>query len=274
MLSYAELNDFEENPIGGTIEPMGESAQQTPQTVAEKLFTARQPTVFIPEQSVDQLTNNRFAYWVIDHANSYVPSLSEPGIREQVVDALKLEAARPLAKKRADALAAKAEKAITDGKLMADGLAEETTTGDTDGAKLTTRESMRFSWMRQSAASPATGFLPGPPELTEVAGLESVGNKFMQVVFEEMNDGQVGVVLNDDESIYYIVQVRNRTPKSDEETNEMRQKFLTSNPFGWMSPLPTLIRGEQLRLNTEWTKKLEETYGLDWTAFEAARDAG
>ena len=273
LQSYAELSDFEENPIGGAIEPMENAFEGNARTVADKLFTSREATPYFPEQAVDQLTSNRFAYWVIDQSKSLVPTLETPGVRAQVVKAWKMDQARPLAEKRAVALAAKADAAVKDGKLMADALGDQTVNGK-DGAQVSIRESARFAWMRQSAA-PGTSFpMQSPPELTEVAGLEGAANGFMRKVFDEMDNNQIGAVVNDSQSIYYVVQVKDRTPVTEDKLTELREKFMSSNPFSWMSPVPMLVRGEQLRLNTEWTRKLEETYGLDWTAVEADRDAG
>ena len=272
-LTYLQFANEEEYPLGSATEPVEDDfSNPNPESIAVKLFNSPNKAVlYNPAQAEDQLTNNRFAYWVIEETDSKVPTFEDDGIREQVVEAWKTIESRPLAKKRAEELKVKVEAALADGKTISDALAEETTTGAKQGVIIAVRNAPRFSWMRRSSASP-NSFMPQPPVMSQVIGVDGAGRDFMRYVFEELNDGDVGVVPNSDFSSYYIVQAINRTPSSEENVAKLREEFMKGSYFNFMSPIAPIVRNEQLLENSKWTKRLEEKYDLDWNKFAAMNE--
>ena len=200
-----------------------------------------------------------------------VPKLADDGIQAQVLEAWKTIESRPLAKKRAEELKARVAAAIADGKTMSDALAKETISGEQEGVIIAVRNAPRFSWMRRSSAA-TNSFMPQPPVMSQVIGVDGAGRDFMKYVFEDLNDGDVGVVSNADFSSYYIVQAINRTPSSEENLTILREQFMQGSYFNFMSPIAPLVRSEHLLENSKWTKRLEEKYDFDWNEFAAMNE--
>ena len=133
FLSQQELIEHSEYKIGTAREPFDPSnfmAQSQPQTVAARLFSGA-TTLFVPEEAQGQFDETRYAFWATGEKEQHVPTLDEPGVREQVEAAVRLKNARPLAEARAKAvaelLAAKfAESSIV---TMAEGIADQSVFG-------------------------------------------------------------------------------------------------------------------------------------------------
>lgn len=268
LVTFEQFIDEEEYPIGGATEPMTDDfSNQNMDSIAVKLFSSSTLT-YIEARAEDQLTNNQFAYWVTEVVEPKVAAFEDEGIREQVVEAWKTIEARPIAKQRADQLLAKVEAAITDGKTMSDALADETIGGKTEGVIIAVRNAPRFSWMRRSPAA-TNSFMPRPPVMSQVIGVDGVDRNFMQYVFEDLKDGEVGVVANGDVSNYYIVQAINRTPASEENLAKLRDQFMRGSYFNFMSPVAPMVYTELLRENSNWTRQLEAKYDFDWNQYAA-----
>ena len=273
LVSYLEFSNAEEYPIGSATEPVTDDfSNPNPDSVAIKLFNSpNRAVLYMPARAEDQLTNNQFAYWVTQEAASKIPEFDEKGIREQVVAAWKAIEARPIAKKRAEELKARVAAAIADGKTMSDALEGETITGQTEGVVMAVRNAPRFSWMRRPS-TPAQSFMPQPPVISQVIGVDGAGRDFMKYIFEDLNDGEVGVVSNYDFSSYYIVQVINRTPSSEENLAKLRQEFMRGSYFDFFSPIAPMVHNERRIMNSNWTKRLVEKYNIDWNKFAAMSD--
>ncbi|MDA0283546.1 MAG: hypothetical protein O3B13_15900 [Planctomycetota bacterium] len=107
FVSQQELIDHKEYRIGSAREPFEMSAITTrteTQTVATRLFTGA-TSLFIPEEAEGQFDDTRYAYWSTDEQEQHVPTLDEPGVREKVEEAVRLQKARPEAEARARKLA-------------------------------------------------------------------------------------------------------------------------------------------------------------------------
>ena len=102
---------------------------------------------------------------------------------------------------------------------MSETLEGQTVLGNEDSPVLSMRQTLPFSWMEQSM-TPQMNFMQQPTArlssirfADEIAGtVRYAGPKFMQAVFEDLDNNDVGVVPNEDFSSYYVVQVLDRTP--------------------------------------------------------------
>jgi hypothetical protein len=211
------------------------------------------------------LTSDLYAVWKTGDREAHVPTLDEPGIREQVVAAWKLEKARPLAEERAKKLA---DLVRESKKGMAEALAGQTVTGNEGSPQLTTRLTESFSWLRESSAPQTDMFRPSRPQLTEVAAIKNISPEFMKVIFNEMSDGEVRDIPNRDRSVFYIVEVTDRYPSSPEDENVFRQTFLQQNLYmgpGGPSPYMYEIDAYNNRIYGAWADELFRKYGVRWT---------
>ena len=121
-------------------------------TIVKEAFTSEQLCKVF---EVETPTSDIVLCWKVQNSPAHIPTLDEPGIREQVVAAKKRIEALAVAKKRAEELADKASKSGKDD--LAAALGGETVTGDPPGAEsggksVFVAESPEFSFYRESAA--------------------------------------------------------------------------------------------------------------------------
>src|SRR5690606_3568527 len=119
---------------------------------------------------------------------------------------------------------------------MPEVLGEKTVTAAENGMQLTTRATESFSWLRTSSAPSSNPFSMPQPELSTISAVEKAGNDFMKTIFDELDNGEVGVAPNADRSVYYVVQVKNRVPSTPGGEEALRQDFLQSDLFFFFSP--------------------------------------
>lgn len=134
FLSQQELIDHEKYRIGTAREPFDPAtlmAQTQPQTAATRLFTGA-TTLFIPEEAEGQFDDTRYAFWATAEKEQHVPTFDEPGVREQVEQAVRMKNARPIAEARAKELAESVSKRLDESSVisLAEGIAGETVLGD------------------------------------------------------------------------------------------------------------------------------------------------
>ncbi|MEX2285902.1 MAG: SurA N-terminal domain-containing protein [Planctomycetaceae bacterium] len=268
LLSDAELRDSDANPIGSATDPL--DLQMDPssvRTVWQRLFMSHARQVFDPFVAESPLNSDRYAVWKTQDKEQHVPTLDEAGVNQQVITAWKQNEARPLAEKRANELAdlVKAAKAS-----MSKALAGQTVTGKPDGPVLTTQLTESFSWLRESSAPQPNPFERAPPQISEVSALKEIDERFMEVIFDQMSEGDVRAIPNRDRSIFYVVQVYERKPATPEDENAFRQAFLRENIFGGLGNTPYSYRigMAQGRLRNQWVTELMQKYGVHWTEFE------
>jgi hypothetical protein len=196
--------------------------------------------------------------WKVQDAPVHVPRLTEPGIREQVVNAWKRVESLPLARKRATELADRIRKQGNDLKAA---LAGETVTGNPRGLAVTVSgESPEFSFYRDSSAPSMFGQRGPSIALDKPIVVNNPGRKFMKVVFDELGPDDVGIALNDDASVYYVVKVTSRRP-ADREA--FKDAPLFSPPYNQVAQLDFQ---EALR---EYNGQMAKTYAVKWN--DAAR---
>jgi hypothetical protein len=207
----------------------------------------------------ETVDSNIYLCWKVEDAPMHVPELKEPGVREQVIAAWKRLEALPLAEKRAQELAERAQKKDqTKDKSFEEALSGETVTGDAKGTALAVAESKEFSFWREPAApSPFNRSREEPVQLDDPIVVKKPSRKFMHKVFEEMNEGDVGVALNGDATIYYVVKVLSRRPAEREAFKDV-QLFAQNSPYAYLSQI------DQQIVLMENDERLREKYAIKW----------
>jgi hypothetical protein len=134
FLSYSELSEHAEHSIGKAREPFDISqitSRTEPQTVPTRLFTGA-TSLFIPEAAEGQFNDMRYVFWATGEQESHVPkTLDEPGVREKVEEAVRMQKARPEAEARAKKVAEELQAKFNEVSivLMAEGIAGQTILG-------------------------------------------------------------------------------------------------------------------------------------------------
>ena len=285
LVTFQELADGETYPIGAAAEPQANPFMQAGATVAQQVFgmfpnkIADDTNLFVRNQSIKNAFDLdggevHFAWWIVEFADTHVPKLEDPGIKDQVVQAWKRIQARDLVKKRADELV----------KLVSEGLAKpegerkdmsatvegQTVLSKADSAALTVRQTQSFSWMEQSV-TPQMNFMQQRPTLRrsevrfndEVGGsIRFAGDKFMKTVFEEIENDKVGIVSTEDLSTFYVVQPIERS--ADDEV--LRQQFMTEGKqagFDGTAVQQMLNASVSNPASIAWERSIWSKYGID-----------
>jgi hypothetical protein len=249
----------------------------------------RESSLYHPVAGLHFLKQDLFVFWKVEVVAAHVPQFTDPGIEALVLQAWELEKARPLAEKRAQELAAAATKGgVQKGVSLAEWAAKQdtaaqrlTVTGAKGGDPLVVASTPEFSWMREPGAIGQNSFNRPPPVLSEVTFVEQPGDKFMEVVFNELDEGQVGVAPNKDRSIFYVVQVQGRdaVASPSELPFEKTPLFTSIDLSSFMPGAPSqrimLSPYEQLAEQQEgiatflWMQGLEKQYAVKWTEAES-----
>ncbi|MCR9201312.1 MAG: hypothetical protein NXI04_21935 [Planctomycetaceae bacterium] len=287
LLSYADFVDGEDYPIALATEPV-DNPMMAPQasTVAQTLFQNfnqdsqnNNAQLYLARQAQKTdiaLTGGTsyYVYWAIDYDKSHEPKLDEPGVRDAVIAAYKLGKARDLAKTRAEELAARIRAVVdaegTEEQGFAEILKDETSTGAEDGSALAPRRTLPFSWMKTSSAGQMgmqQQATMSTIEFRDESGgfMDDVGGKFMESVFTELSDDEVGVVPNYDLSKYYVVHVQNRFPTAEVGEDGLRDQFAAEGKqFSFrnsaiLTPIQQDLAMTALR---KWELSVWEKYGV------------
>jgi hypothetical protein len=285
LITFQELADGETYPIGAAAEPQENPFMQAGATVAQQVFgmfpnnIADDTNLFVRNQSVKNAFDLdggevHFAWWIVEFADTHVPKLEDPGIKDQVVQAWKRIKARDLVKKRAEEMV----KLVSEGlakpegerKDMSASVEGQTVLGKADSAALTVRQTQSFSWMEQSI-TPQMNFMQQRPTLRrsevrfndEVGGsIRFAGDKFMKTVFEEIENDKVGIVSTEDLSTFYVVQPVERS--ADDEV--LRQQFMTEGKqagFDGTAVQQMLNASVSNPASIAWERSIWSKYGID-----------
>ncbi len=281
LLTYTEMIEGESVPIGAATVSPGE-------TVAQRIFSTfpedvtNDTTLFVGQRAIKNEYDpdggeSRYAWVITEHVLSHVPTLDDAGVRDQVILEFKRKKARDLVKARAEELVTEIEAGLAkpegEKKTMSETLDGKTLLGTPDSTVLAMRQTLPFSWMEQ-AMTPQMNFMQQPTaELSsirfadEIAGaIRYAGPKFMQVVFEDIDNNGVGIVPNDDFSSYYVVQVLDRTPSDTNGEEILKQQFLTeAKQFGFRNGVVASVVQNDVAGPTalEWEKNVWRKYGID-----------
>lgn len=258
LMSAQQIEESEKYPLGTAREPSLNQFTAQPRTVIEQLFETPLELLYTTYEAEDSFSSALIAYWKVKHIDAMIPKFDDPETQESITQQLKIEGARPIASKRAEAL----KKLITDAgdKEMSEALKGQTITGKKEGEELLTQTTESFSWMRTSTAGASNPFSMPRPELSSISAIDGAGNEFMEQVFDNMGNGDIGVVMNADKSICYVVKVMNRIPSSSGGLTAMYQEFLKTDLFFFFSPYLPLAQMEQQQTNYEWSRDIEEKY--------------
>ncbi|MCA9015810.1 MAG: hypothetical protein KDA77_10805, partial [Planctomycetaceae bacterium] len=258
MMSAQEMEESEKYPLGTAKEPTLNQFTAQPRTVIEQLFETPVDLLYSAYEAEDSFSSGLISYWKVKHVDATIPKFDDPKIDEQITAQLKLEAARPIAMKRGEEL----KKLIVDAgdKEMSAALTGQTITGKKEGTEISTTTTESFSWMRTSTAGASNPFSMPRPELSSISAIDGAGNEFMEQIFDNMNNGDVGVIMNADKSICYVVKVMNRIPSTQGGLTAMYQEFLKTDLFFFFSPYLPLAQREQQQTIFEWSRELEEKY--------------
>lgn len=217
---------------------LGASMMGMGQPFSEIVYNDTRP-IFAPVQTVNEMEQTTFVSWKTEAREAYVPDLSE--IREEVVAAARLSAARKLAQEHAQELAAKAN-AASDQELEA--LVPE------NRRNLIFQDVGPFPWLR---SFPGTGIRPFIPDVPE---LDNVGEKFMRAVFATPV-GQYGVGPNNPETVYYVVKPTDIQPP----TEELRTRFMQQDQRRGTTELAFQ---DASQIYGGWATAFEDRIGLEW----------
>lgn len=285
LITFQDLAEGETYPIGAATEPQQNPFMQAGATVAQQVFgmfpktIADDTNLFVRNHSVKNAFDLdggevHFAWWIVEFADTHVPKLDDPGIKDQVVQAWKRIKARDLVRKRAEELV----KLVSEGlakpegerKDMAASIEGQTVLGKADSAALTLRQTQSFSWMEQSI-TPQMNFMQQRPTLRrsevrfndEVGGsIRFAGDKFMKTVFEEIENDKVGIVSTEDLSTFYVVQPVERSADDD----ILRQQFMTEGKqagFDGTAVQQMLNASVSNPASIAWERSVWAKYGID-----------
>ena len=154
---------------------------------AAEFFEPKSP-LFLPMELTDT-QNRHYLVRKVEDLEPRVPALDE--IKDQVVHAWKLEQARPLAKKAAEALADQVKK--EGGKFKADVV---------DGHPVVTTD---------PASRSQLSFMQAEPTPTELPQLPHAGPELRDALFG-LKEGAVVVAPNEPKTTYYVLTQKSRTP--------------------------------------------------------------
>lgn len=263
-LSYFEFSEPENRDQYPVANSRPASASQFSEvTVLDELFNTRRSEIYEPRRSIGG-QGNQFALWKTEDVQEHVPeSLEEPGLRERVVESWKALKARPEAKKRAEELA---ELARGSDAELSEALEGMTVTGKEGDRELLVQPTRSFSWLETGLQDPRNPFGQQQRQIQypDLSTIENPGDDFMQVVFEELEDGEVGVAPNFDRSIFYVVRVRNRSTSLPGATAALRQAYLRENPTSQFSEYQTLISERHRSTENRWRDQFYARYDVRW----------
>lgn len=228
--------------------------------LADQVFQSGPDANYIRMRFRD-LTGDEIIAWKIDDEADHVPEFNDEGIEERVLEAWRLAQARPRAEERAKELAELVRKHPE--KDMQQALAGTTLTGEPGGLEPTVRNTRSFTWLRQSSAPNPSQLGPSTDiEQSTVDGVEEPGPEFMETVFNDLEEGEIGVAPNADKSIYYVVKVVNRSTSSEAGRNVLLADLLRAPLFEDQAPYPRLLGSLQQQLGQAWYQRLTEKYNV------------
>jgi hypothetical protein len=222
-------------------QPLGKSQRATanggtspfPEFAFSDSFTELRP------EFTQDAENNFFLFWKVDEEPSFTPPLDQ--VRDKVVLAWKMLKARELAKKRADEYAAQAR---SQNKPLAELF------GSLPNTKVV--ETPAFSWLTFGNVPAGPGAVP---RLSEIEGLDQVGNEFMQTVFS-LAAGQVGTAFNVPQDTVFVIQVKEFEPSEE----QLRTEFAREDPNRYLGA----AREERFEMYRDWIAELNKQANVQW----------
>jgi hypothetical protein len=230
-------------------------------TVAAAVFKPNEP-IYSPRRADLRSGSSGYAFWKIGETPAHVADLAQEKIRERAIKAWKFNEARALAKKRAEVLVAKIKSQANNLPVALTG---ESASGSPDAPALSVMETPDFSWL-----SGGLNWMQPAPRISDVPPIGDVDNDFMKTVFEELNEGEVGVVSDDVKKTFYVVKVKSREMSKDiggveafdRQKAYMSEKFFGEPPFNF-SPYLELAQMPQSQIDQNWLRKQDSDYNVE-----------
>lgn len=260
------FEDLAQEPIGTAIDSRSQSAVVNEVFAMSGRNEPRIPT-YSPHRVNSPTNTEAYAYWKIADLPGQIADLKDEATRAKVISVWKFSQAQKLAEARAKALLDKIKAAGND---VPASITSETVTGDANDPALTMIPTEEFTWLSQSRGAPGQ---PSVPRISTIPLISDVDNQFMKTVFEDLNDGDVGLVSDSTKSTFYVVKVLNRaTSKNDDggvAKQEREQDFLktefTSRLFPLIStPYESLAQLAQRQIDSAWQRSFQEAHAVTW----------
>lgn len=180
---------------------------------------------------------NRYLSWKTEDRPEFTPSFAD--VREEVERVWRLMEARPLAKQRAEAIAAAAA-----GKDLTAAIAGQ------EGAEVT--KVGPFTWLTRGTAP-----FGSAPVISQPAGVQLVGNEFMEAVFG-LEPGGTATAFNEPKTICYCIRLVAYEP----EETVLQERFadVSTDP----RRLAMLADDETREVRDRWMAGIEKRYGVVW----------
>jgi hypothetical protein len=225
--------------------PVGESGDiETRRPLFQELFASEDLDLYQPVSTQD-VNANRYLAMKMSDTPGRVPALSE--VHDEVVRAWKQRKAAELAQKHADDLAKKAQQAKgTLSDFFANDQAVEVIRTD-PFARLTAGDVTLVQGRPQQQ----------PFRLSEPDGVVAAGPAFMDKVFA-LKDGEVGAVLNHDQSIAYVLRVAEHQLAPDELRNAYLSEANIWPGIGYM------MNDHAQQAMHRLANDIRTTAGLEW----------
>ncbi len=264
LLSGQEIDDL---PGLGKVIDEGDNPFQPggAGSILNVLFGKEQ--LFAPEMGKDSETQDLYVYWKAEQVKRHIPKFTDPGIKELVVKAWKMDQAYPEATKRAEELVKLASKQPK----LEGALKDQKVTKAADGVAVQVLETADFTWMTPGIPTPDMRTTP-PPTMSTVSFVENPGEEFMRVACDELAVGQAGFAPNRDHTIVYVMRVINREPKTAEELKTLRETFMKDRLFGFsgfginlQSPYSHQASFDNYMLYLDWMESLKKKYHVSFT---------
>jgi hypothetical protein len=225
--------------------PVGNStAIDANRTLLSMLFQGHDVEMYQPVKTID-IDKNRYIVMKIGDTPGREPTLAD--VRDEVVKAWKKQQAADLAKKHADEFAKKAEEAKTPlANFFADDKSVKVVRTDP------------FSELTGGEAAFVGGQVQQQPyRFSQPSEIVAAGPDFLRGVFN-LKDGQVGVLLNNDHSIAYVVRVVEHQPALPELRNAYMAEAYSWNGENLMNQL----HRQEIASNLE--QDIEVSNNLKW----------
>ncbi|HEV7282176.1 MAG TPA: SurA N-terminal domain-containing protein [Pirellulaceae bacterium] len=210
-----------------------------------------EPTTLFVENRFNP--SDAYVFWKTEQHPAEVPPLEE--IRDEVVQAWKLEKARELAKAAAEKAAQEANAKAASLKPNAEGARESALTA---------------LYPKKAKNAGQFTFLPHQfdPTAGEIANVENAGPELRQAIFT-LREGEVSYGPNADRSVYYLVEVT----KDMQPPAQTVDRFLAvPNQFLMQMIQPSLM-GERQNFQFEVFREMTDQVDLEWKRPPAEQNA-
>lgn len=207
-------------------------------------------TLFVPNRFS---ASDAYVFWKTEEHPAEVPPLEE--IRDEVVQAWKLEKARDLAKAAAEKAAQEANAKAASMKPNAEGKRESALTA---------------LYPKKAKSAGQFTFLPHQfdPTAGEISNVENAGPELRQAIFT-LREGEVSYGPNADRSIYYLVEVT----KDMQPPAETVDRFLATPTQFLMQMIQPSLMGERQNFQYEVFQEMTEQVHLVWKRPPAEQNA-